>query len=54
LNLRGSGLDSRATMAAPYVAAMCDHSGMAFDRVSNWPQSLERAKAGQKDKMLEQ
>ena len=32
-----SGLDPRVTLAAPNVAAMCDHSGMAFDHVSDWP-----------------
>jgi len=32
LTLITSGLDPRVTLAAPNVAAMCDHSGMAFDR----------------------
>src|SRR2546429_9676130 len=47
------GLDPRVTLAAPNVAAMCDHSGMAFDRVSGWPHWLTRAKPAQKDKVLE-
>jgi cephalosporin-C deacetylase len=51
LTLITSGLDPRVTLAAPNVAAMCDHSGMAFDRVSGWPHWLMRAK--QKDKVLE-
>lgn len=51
LTLITSGLDSRVTLAAPNVAAMCDHSGMAFDRVSGWPHWLTRAK--DKDKVLE-
>ena len=51
LTLITSGLDPRVTLAAPNVAAMCDHSGMAFDRVSGWPHWLQRAK--DKDKVLE-
>ena len=51
LTLITSGLDPRVTLAAPNVAAMCDHSGMAFDRVSGWPHWLMRAK--NKDKVLE-
>jgi gluconolactonase len=51
LTLITSGLDPRVTLAAPNVAAMCDHSGMAFDRVSGWPHWLNRAK--NKDKVLE-
>jgi cephalosporin-C deacetylase-like acetyl esterase len=53
LTLITSGLDPRVTLAAPNVAAMCDHSGMAFDRVSGWPHWLMRVKPGQKDKVLE-
>lgn len=53
LTLITSGLDPRVTLAAPNVAAMCDHSGMAFDRVSGWPHWLMRANDGQKDKVLE-
>ena len=53
LTLITSGLDPRVTLAAPNVAAMCDHSGMAFDRVSGWPHWLNRVKAVQKDKVLE-
>jgi cephalosporin-C deacetylase len=48
-----SGLDARVTLAAPNVAAMCDHSGMAFGRVSGWPHWLKRAKPEQRDKVLE-
>jgi cephalosporin-C deacetylase len=51
LTLITSGLDQRVLLAAPNVAAMCDHSGMAFDRVSGWPHWLQRAK--DKDKVLE-
>jgi cephalosporin-C deacetylase-like acetyl esterase len=52
LTLITSGLDPRVTLAAPNVAAMCDHSGMAFDRVSGWPHWLTRVKPEQKDKVL--
>jgi cephalosporin-C deacetylase len=40
LTLITSGLDPRVTLAAPDVAAMCDHSGKAFGRVSGWPHWL--------------
>ena len=53
LTLITSGLDPRVTLAAPNVAAMCDHSGMAFDRVSGWPHWLMRAKGDQKEKVLQ-
>jgi cephalosporin-C deacetylase-like acetyl esterase len=52
LTLITSGLDPRVTLAAPNVAAMCDHSGMAFDRVSGWPHWLMRTTAENKDKVL--
>jgi len=34
LTLITSGLDPRVKLAAPSVAAMCDHSGKAFERIS--------------------
>lgn len=42
LTLITSGLDPRVTLAAPNVAAMCDHSGKAFGRISGWPHWLHR------------
>jgi cephalosporin-C deacetylase len=42
LTLIVSGLDSRVKLAAPNVAAMCDHSGRAHGRVSGWPHWLSR------------
>jgi cephalosporin-C deacetylase len=42
LTLITSGLDPRVTLAAPDVAAMCDHSGKAFGRISGWPHWLMR------------
>jgi cephalosporin-C deacetylase len=53
LTLITSGLDPRVTLAAPNVAAMCDHSGMAYGRVSGWPHWLTRATADNKAKVLE-
>jgi cephalosporin-C deacetylase-like acetyl esterase len=53
LTLITSGLDPRVTLAAPNVAAMCDHSGMAFGRVSGWPHWLQRATPDNKAKVLE-
>jgi cephalosporin-C deacetylase len=53
LTLITSGLDPRVTLAAPNVAAMCDHSGMAFDRVSGWPHWLTRTTPEKKAKVLE-
>jgi cephalosporin-C deacetylase len=42
LTLITSGLDPRVTLAAPNVAAMCDHSGKAQGRISGWPHWLLR------------
>jgi cephalosporin-C deacetylase-like acetyl esterase len=53
LTLITSGLDQRVTLAAPNVAAMCDHSGIKFDRVSGWPHWLTRSKGEKFDKVLE-
>src|SRR5262249_6018571 len=39
-------------LAAPNVAAMCDHSGMAHGRVSGWPHWLNRVQGEKKDKVL--
>jgi len=54
LTLIVSGLDSRVKLAAPNVAAMCDHSGFAHNRIGGWPHWLTRAKdAEAKKKVLE-
>lgn len=37
LSLIGAGLNPRITALAANVPAMCDHSGIAFGRVSGWP-----------------
>lgn len=54
LTLITSGLDPRVTLAAPNVAAMCDHSGVAHDRVSGWPHWAPRLKDKEaREKLLE-
>ncbi len=53
LTLITSGLDQRVTLAAPNVAAMCDHSGKAFGRVCGWPHWLEHTPKGKEQQVLE-
>jgi cephalosporin-C deacetylase-like acetyl esterase len=53
LTLITSGVDPRVTLAAPNVAAMCDHTGMAQGRVSGWPHWLGRVKGDKAAKVLE-
>jgi cephalosporin-C deacetylase len=53
LTLITSGLDPRVTLAAPAVAAMCDHSGKAFGRISGWPHWLMRVPEDKAKKVLE-
>jgi cephalosporin-C deacetylase-like acetyl esterase len=53
LTLIVSGLDPRVKLAAPNVAAMCDHSGMAHGRVSGWPHWLNRVGKDRAAKVLE-
>jgi cephalosporin-C deacetylase len=54
LTLITSGLDPRVSLAAPDIAAMCDHSGRAFDRISGWPHWLmEKMPADKFAKVLE-
>lgn len=54
LTLITSGLDPRVKFASPNVAAMCDHSGYAHDRVGGWPHWLARvADKEKKSKVLE-
>ncbi len=48
-----AGLDPRVTLLAASVPALCDHAGLAQDRVSGWPQWLRRAKGERAEKVLE-
>ena len=53
LTLVTSGLDPRVTLAAPNVAAMCDHSGKAHGRISGWPHWLMRIPEDKAKQVLE-
>jgi len=53
LTLITSGLDPRVTLAAPNIAAMCDHSGKAFGRVSGWPHWLNNVPKDKEAQVLE-
>lgn len=48
-----AGLDPRVKLLAASVPALCDHSGLAHDRVSGWPQWLRRVKGDEAKKVLE-
>ncbi len=50
LTLILSGLDARVKLAAPNVAAMCDHNGKAHGRISGWPHWLYRLDEKDKDR----
>jgi cephalosporin-C deacetylase-like acetyl esterase len=48
-----AGADSRITVLAASVPALCDHSGIAQDRISGWPQWLRRVKGDEATQVLE-
>ncbi|MBY0525449.1 MAG: acetylxylan esterase [Gemmataceae bacterium] len=48
-----AGADPRVTLLAAAVPALCDHSGIASDRISGWPQWLRRVKGDEAAKVLE-
>jgi cephalosporin-C deacetylase-like acetyl esterase len=48
-----AGLDPRVQLMAAAVPALCDHSGLAHDRISGWPQWLRRVKGEEAAKVLE-
>jgi cephalosporin-C deacetylase-like acetyl esterase len=52
LAIIAAGLDPRVTLLAASVPALCDHAGLAHDRVSGWPQWLRRAHGEEADKVL--
>ncbi|GAA5504978.1 acetylxylan esterase [Novipirellula caenicola] len=53
-SLAAGGLDSRVTMIAPGVPAICDHTGVVADRVNGWPKLVPNTENGQPDaKVLE-
>jgi cephalosporin-C deacetylase-like acetyl esterase len=46
-SLVAGGLDERVTFIAAGVPAMCDHSGLAANRVNGWPKLVPHGKDGQ-------
>jgi len=46
LSLITAGLDPRISALAANVPAMCDHSGLAFGRISGWPRLVPKDKDG--------
>src|SRR5262249_22472459 len=44
LALMTAGVESRVTLMCSNVPALCEHSGIAHDRISGWPQWLRRAR----------
>jgi cephalosporin-C deacetylase len=48
-----AGADPRVTLLAASVPALCDHAGIANDRISGWPQWLRRVKGDEAAKVLE-
>ena len=52
--LVAGGLDPRVSFVGAGVPAMCDHSGIAIDRIPGWPQLLQNGLNGKpKDKVME-
>ncbi|WP_372718968.1 acetylxylan esterase [Novipirellula sp.] len=53
-SLVAGGLDSRVTMIAPGVPAICDHTGVVVGRVNGWPKLVPNTEDGKPDaKVLE-
>jgi cephalosporin-C deacetylase-like acetyl esterase len=48
-SLVAGGIDSRVTMIAPGVPAICDHSGRAADRINGWPKLVPTGEDGKPD-----
>jgi cephalosporin-C deacetylase len=48
-----AGAEPRVMLLAASVPALCDHAGIADDRISGWPQWLRRAKGEEAAKVLE-
>lgn len=47
-----AGVDPRVQLLAASVPALCDHAGLASDRISGWPQWLRRVKGDDAAKVL--
>ena len=52
-SIAAAGLDPRVTFIAAGIAAMCDHSGNAADRVAGWPKLVPLAAGKPEPKSLE-
>lgn len=53
-SLVAGGLDPRVTIVAAGVPAMCDHTGMAINRINGWPKLVPNGPDGKPDaKILE-
>ncbi len=48
-SLVAGGIDSRVTMIAPGVPAICDHSGRAIGRINGWPKLVPQGSDGKPD-----
>ena len=48
-SLVAGGIDSRVTMIAPGVPAICDHSGRVADRINGWPKLVPTGENGKPD-----
>jgi len=48
-SLVAAGLDPRVTCIAVGVPAMCDHSGLAINRINGWPKLVPTDQAGRPD-----
>lgn len=51
-SLAAGGLDSRVTMIAPGVPAICDHSGRAAGRINGWPKLVPSGPDGTPDPQI--
>lgn len=48
-----AGAEPRVKLLAASVPALCDHAGLAHDRISGWPQWLRRVKGDEAAKVLD-
>lgn len=51
-SLAAGGIDSRVTLIAPGVPAICDHSGNAAGRVNGWPKLVPNGDDGKPDPQI--
>ncbi len=51
-SLVAGGIDSRVTMIAPGVPAICDHSGQVVNRINGWPKLVPTNSDGNPDAQI--